>query len=145
VERALAKQAWRTHQGFYDGRPIMVTQNDYRQGLFNGDTGLVLKNEQGEWAACFLVDDHIRWVALNHLPVHETAYAMTVHKSQGSEFETVCIVLPEQSTPLLTRELLYTAITRAKEHVSFVATEAMLRQAVTSQHEREMGLSMGID
>jgi len=145
VERALAKQAWRTHQGFYHGRPIMVTQNDYRQGLFNGDTGLVLNNEQGELAACFLDNDALRWVALNRLPAHETAYAMTVHKSQGSEFDKVCIVLPEQSTPLLTRELLYTAMTRAKEQVSLVAMESTLIQAVTSQHQREMGLIMEIE
>jgi exodeoxyribonuclease V alpha subunit len=145
VERALAKQAWRTHQGFYHGRPIMVTQNDYRQGLFNGDTGLVLNNEHGELAACFLDKDTLRWVALNRLPTHETAYAMTVHKSQGSEFDKVCIVLPEQSTPLLTRELLYTAMTRAKVQVSLVATGSILSQAVTSQHQREMGLIMEME
>ena len=145
VERALAKQAWRTHQGFYHGRPIMVTQNDYRQGLFNGDTGLVLNNEHGELAACFLDKDTLRWVALNRLPSHETAYAMTVHKSQGSEFDKVCIILPEQSTPLLTRELLYTAMTRAKVQVSLVATGSILSQAVISQHQREMGLIMEIE
>ncbi len=140
IERALAKQAWRTHHSFYYGRPIMVTQNDYRQGLFNGDTGLILHDEQGELAACFVDNGTLSWVALNRLPAHETAYAMTVHKSQGSEFDKVCIVLPEQSTPLLTRELLYTAITRAKQQVSLIATEGMLRYAVSTQHQREMGL-----
>jgi exodeoxyribonuclease V alpha subunit len=87
----------------------------------------------------------LRWVALNRLPTHETAYAMTVHKSQGSEFDKVCIVLPEQSTPLLTRELLYTAMTRAKVQVSLVATGSILSQAVTSQHQREMGLIMEME
>lgn len=145
VERALAKQAWRTHQGFYHGRPIMVTQNDYRQGLFNGDTGLVMNNERGELAACFLDKDTVRWVSLNRLPSHETAYAMTVHKSQGSEFDKVCIILPEQSAPLLTRELLYTAMTRAKVQVTLVATVSILTQAVISQHQREMGLIMELE
>jgi exodeoxyribonuclease V alpha subunit len=87
----------------------------------------------------------LRWVPLNRLPAHETAYAMTVHKSQGSEFEEVCIILPEQATALLTRELLYTAMTRAKVKISLIATESILIQAVTSQQDREMGLMMEID
>ena len=145
IERALAKQSWRTHQGFYHGRPIMVMKNDYSQGLFNGDTGLVMNNDQGVLAACFLGNRMLRWVPLNRLPAHETAYAMTVHKSQGSEFEEVCIILPEQATALLTRELLYTAITRAKVKISLIATESILIQALTSQQDREMGLMMEID
>lgn len=145
IERALAKQSWRTHQGFYHGRPIMVMKNDYSQGLFNGDTGLVMNNDQGVLAACFLDNRMLRWVPLNRLPAHETAYAMTVHKSQGSEFEEVCIILPEQGTALLTRELLYTAMTRAKVKISLIATESILIQAVTSQQDREMGLMMEID
>ena len=145
IERALAKQSWRTHQGFYHGRPIMVMKNDYSQGLFNGDTGLVMNNDQGVLAACFLDNRMLRWVPLNRLPAHETAYAMTVHKSQGSEFEEVCIILPEQATALLTRELLYTAMTRAKVKISLIATESILIQAVTSQQDREMGLMMEID
>ena len=145
IERALAKQSWRTHQGFYHGRPIMVMKNDYSQGLFNGDTGLVMNNGQGVLAACFLDNRLLRWVPLNRLPAHETAYAMTVHKSQGSEFEEVCIILPEQATALLTRELLYTAMTRAKVKISLIATESILIQALTSQQDREMGLMMEID
>ncbi len=145
IEQALAKQSWRTHQGFYHGRPIMVMKNDYSQGLFNGDTGLVMNNDQGVLAACFLGNRMLRWVPLNRLPAHETAYAMTVHKSQGSEFEEVCIILPEQATALLTRELLYTAMTRAKVKISLIATESILIQAVTSQQDREMGLMMEID
>ena len=145
IEQALAKQSWRTHQGFYHGRPIMVMKNDYSQGLFNGDTGLVMNNDQGVLAACFLGNRMLRWVPLNRLPAHETAYAMTVHKSQGSEFEEVCIILPEQATALLTRELLYTAITRAKVKISLIATESILIQALTSQQDREMGLMMEID
>lgn len=144
VERVLAKQSWRTHQGFYHGRPIMVMKNDYSQGLFNGDTGLVMNNDRGVLAACFLDNNTVRWIPLNRLPVHETAYAMTVHKSQGSEFEEVCIILPEQATALLTRELLYTAMTRAKVKIGLIATESTLIQAVRSQQNREMGLMMEI-
>jgi exodeoxyribonuclease V alpha subunit len=130
VERGLSKQGWRTQHRFYHGRPIMVTQNDYHHGLFNGDTGLVLYDEQGQLSACFSGQDGIRWLPLNRLPAHETAYAMTVHKSQGSEFDAVCIVLPEQPSPVLNRALLYTAMTRAKLRVSLVASEPILRQCV---------------
>ena len=130
VERSLIKQGWRTQHRFYHGRPIMVTQNDYRHGLFNGDTGLVLYDEKGQLSACFLNQDGVRWLPLNRLPAHETAYAMTVHKSQGSEFDAVCIVLPEQSSPVLNRALLYTGLTRAKLRVSLVASEPIIRQCV---------------
>jgi exodeoxyribonuclease V alpha subunit len=130
VERGLIKQGWRTQHHFYHGRPIMVTQNDYRHGLFNGDTGLVLYDEQGQLSACFLEQKGVRWLPLNRLPVHETAYAMTVHKSQGSEFDAVCIVLPEQTSPVLNRSLLYTAMTRARLKVSLVASEPTIRRCV---------------
>jgi len=130
VERSLIKQGWRTQHRFYHGRPIMVTQNDYRHGLFNGDTGLVLYDEKGQLSACFLEQDGVRWLPLKRLPAHETAYAMTVHKSQGSEFDAVCIVFPEQSSPVLNRALLYTGLTRAKLKVSLVASEPIIRQCV---------------
>ena len=132
VERQLSRQGWRTQQRFYHGRPIMVIQNDYRHGLFNGDTGLIHYDEQGKLSACFLGEEGVRWLPLNRLPAHETAYAMTVHKSQGSEFENVCIVLPEQSSPILSKALLYTAITRAKQQVLLVTPEQSLRQALFS-------------
>jgi exodeoxyribonuclease V alpha subunit len=139
IERALSKQGWRIYQGFYHGRPIIITQNDYRQRLFNGDTGIVMIDDRGHLAACFSGAEGLRWIALNRLPAHETAYAMTVHKSQGSEFEKVCILLPVQPSPLLTRELFYTAVTRAKEQIMILASENSLRQTVSSQHLREMG------
>jgi len=130
VEKGLIKQGWRTQHHFYHGRPIMVTQNDYRHGLFNGDTGLILYDDKGQLSACFLEQDGVRWLPLNRLPAHETAYAMTVHKSQGSEFDAVCIVLPDQTSPVLNRALLYTAMTRAKLRVSLVASESIIRQCV---------------
>jgi exodeoxyribonuclease V alpha subunit len=141
IERHIAKLGWRSQHDFYHGRPIMITQNDYRQQLFNGDTGLILKDETGQLRACFLIDNELRWVDLIRLPAHETAFAMTVHKSQGSEFDHVCVVLPQEDTAILNRELLYTAITRAKKQVSLFCNEAILRKTVMTQHERETGLA----
>jgi exodeoxyribonuclease V alpha subunit len=141
IERHIAKLGWRSQHDFYHGRPIMITQNDYRQQLFNGDTGLILKDETGQLRACFLIDNELRWVDLIRLPAHETAFAMTVHKSQGSEFDHVCVVLPQEDTAILNRELLYTAITRAKQQVSLFCNEAILRKTVMTQHERETGLA----
>jgi exodeoxyribonuclease V alpha subunit len=141
IERHIAKLGWRSQHDFYHGRPIMITQNDYRQQLFNGDTGLILKDDAGQLRACFLIDNELRWVDLIRLPAHETAFAMTVHKSQGSEFDHVCVVLPQEDTAILNRELLYTAITRAKKQVSLFCNEAILRKTVMTQHERESGLA----
>jgi len=141
IERHIQKQGWRIQQGFYHGRPIMVTQNDYRQQLFNGDTGLILRDENGELKACFLFDNSLHWFELARLPAHETAYAITIHKSQGSEFDNVCIMLAEEESPLLTKELLYTAITRAKNQVMLLCSEAILTKTVVTQHQRETGLA----
>ncbi len=141
IERYIAKMGWRSHHDFYHGRPIMITQNDYRQQLFNGDTGLILKNETGQLQACFLVDDELRWVDLIRLPAHETAFATTIHKSQGSEYDHVCVLLPQEDTAILNRELLYTAITRAKKDVFVLANEGIVRKTVITQHERESGLA----
>ena len=141
IERNLQRQGWKISQKFYHGRPIMVVKNDYQQRLFNGDTGLVLYDEQGVLRASFLVDNSVRWVDLNRLPVHETVFAMTIHKSQGSEFDKVCVLLPEEESPLLNRELLYTAITRAKQQITVLCTDAILNKTVTTQHQRETGLA----
>ncbi len=145
IERHIAKLGWRSQHDFYHGRPIMITQNDYRQQLFNGDTGLILKDETGQLRACFLIDNELRWVDLIRLPAHETAFAITVHKSQGSEFDHVCVVLPQEDTAILNRELLYTAITRAKKQLSLFCNEAILRKTVVTQHERETGLARLLD
>ncbi len=141
IERYIAKMGWRSHHDFYHGRPIMITQNDYRQQLFNGDTGLILKNETGQLQACFLIDDELRWVDLIRLPAHETAFATTIHKSQGSEYDHICVLLPQEDTAILNRELLYTAITRAKKDVFVLANEGIVRKTVITQHERESGLA----
>lgn len=118
---------------WYRGRPIMVTQNDYRQNLFNGDIGLTLPNAKGELRVWFPADEtgHYRAVPPIRLPMHETAWAMTIHKSQGSEFERVLLILPEaENLPLIGRELLYTAITRAKRGMHILSTRDTLVRAL---------------
>ena len=140
MQQLLARRGWRTTQPFYPGRPIMVTQNHYRLNLFNGDAGVILPNTDGELQACFLFAGELRWIPLSRLPAHETVFAMTVHKSQGSEFDAVSILLPEDISPVLNQQLLYTAITRAKESLNILATENVLQHTISTNHQRESGL-----
>ncbi len=102
---------------WYPGRHIMVVQNDPRAGLYNGDVGVIRRDDEGRVRAWFRAEDGVRSFHPSLLPQHETAYAMTVHKSQGSEFDTVYLLLPQASSALLTRELLYTAVTRPRRHL----------------------------
>ena len=128
---------------WYPGRPIMVTRNDYAIGLFNGDVGIALPDPTtgGRIRIHFAADDSApRRFSPSRLPQHETVYAMTVHKSQGSEFDRVTVILPEQSSPLLTRELIYTAITRARFNVTILANDEVLRSAIARRRQRRSGL-----
>ena len=127
---------------FYRGRPVLVTENDYSHKLFNGDTGIILPDpETGNPRAWFAAPDgSVRAIPPEFLPAHETAFAMTVHKSQGSEFDRVLMVLPPEDTILLTRELIYTAITRARETVTLWSDEAVFSAAVKRRTERRSGL-----
>ena len=125
---------------FYAGRPLLVLRNDYSLRLFNGDTGIVLPDERGELRAFFADETGVRAFAPSRLPEHETAFAMTVHKAQGSEFARVLIVLPERESPVLSRELLYTAITRARENVELWWSEASLHASIVRSVERSSGL-----
>ena len=132
----------RQHFGrWYAGRAVMVTQNDYGLGLFNGDIGLCLKTPDG-LRVFFEADAGFRSFSTARLPAHEPAFAMTVHKSQGSEFAHVVLVLPDQPSPLLSRSLLYTGITRAKTKVEIWAHHERLTEAVRSQAIRAAGLSL---
>lgn len=130
--------------GAYPGRPVMITENDYTLRLFNGDTGIVLADpaEPDARRACFsgALPGEVRRLAPARLPPHETVFAMTVHKSQGSQFEQVVVVLPERPSPVLTRELLYTAATRAREKVIIVGQEPVIRQAIGERVQRFSGL-----
>jgi exodeoxyribonuclease V alpha subunit len=144
IERLLADAgAIRPDAPFYPGRPILITRNDYQLQLFNGDMGVIADDADrpGSRVAFFLAPDGTpRRFAPSRLPPHETAFAMSVHKSQGSEFDSVAVVLPEQPSPVVTRELLYTAITRARQRVTLFASAAMVAHAVTHRTERASGL-----
>jgi exodeoxyribonuclease V alpha subunit len=120
----------------------MISRNDPSLGLFNGDIGLCLYDETiGQLRVWFEQSDgSLRAIMPGRLPEHETVYAMTIHKSQGSEFPHVMIVLPENMNPLLSRELLYTAITRAKERVDVAATKSVFMHTVNQQVQRNSGL-----
>ncbi|MBC9252910.1 exodeoxyribonuclease V subunit alpha [Pseudomonas alcaligenes] len=125
---------------WYPGRAVMVRQNDYALGLFNGDIGLCLHGEHG-LRVYFEGEDGYRAFAPARLPSHDSAFAMTVHKSQGSEFSEVLLALPELSSPLLTRALFYTGITRAKHKVEIWGLPARLSDAVNTRAERAAGLA----
>ncbi|MGP1629080.1 MAG: exodeoxyribonuclease V subunit alpha [Giesbergeria sp.] len=143
IERAAREVGLLGGQGqWYAGRPIMVTRNDAEAGVFNGDVGLVLPGFGTAGLRVFFADGaSLRSVSVARLAHVETAFAMTVHKSQGSEFEHTALVLPPQAGALLTRELVYTGITRAREAFTLVAPRAgLLAQAVRQRTQRASGL-----
>ena len=122
----------------------MVTRNDYSLQLFNGDVGIILPdtNKNGALRAFFRKDSRaLHDIAPAMLPEHETVFAMTVHKSQGSEFDNVLLVLPDQDSPVLSRELLYTAITRARCRVEVWGRKDIFLSAVQKRIKRASGLS----
>lgn len=124
----------------YRHRPVMISGNNYELGLYNGDTGVVIDND-GRTAVWFSdPESGLRHISPLRLPAHETAFALTVHKSQGSEFERVLLILPERMSEALSRELLYTAITRARRQVEIWSPESVFRQAVKSRTRRNSGL-----
>jgi exodeoxyribonuclease V alpha subunit len=126
--------------GDYPGRPLLITANDYDLNLFNGDSGVVVLGEDGRLTAAFERHSDVARVRPNQLGAAETVYAMTVHKSQGSQFGTAAVMLPPPSSRILTRELLYTALTRARERLLVVGTEATIRAAVERPAARASGL-----
>jgi len=128
---------------WYPGRPILITRNDYSRGLFNGDIGMILPDPEADdlLKAFFLFPDGaIEKVLPSRLPEHETVYAMTVHKSQGSEFDRVLLILPDRPSPVVTRELIYTAITRAKRRVDVWGQANVFVEGVEQRTERTSGL-----
>jgi exodeoxyribonuclease V alpha subunit len=130
----------------YPGKPILITQNDYQLQLYNGDVGVLLpdvaatENPAQLWAWFIGRENTLRRFAPARLPQHETAYAMTVHKSQGSEFDRVLFILPDGDAPVLTRELIYTGLTRARSQVEFWWNETVFAEAVKRRAERNSGL-----
>jgi exodeoxyribonuclease V alpha subunit len=149
VERGLAEQTglpigggW--GQEWYAGRPLLLTSNDYGLELFNGDTGVVLAEGDGTRAA-IATPYGARLLSTSRLTDVDTMHAMTVHKSQGSQAAEVTVLLPPDDSPLLTRELLYTALTRAEAKVTVVATQDALRLAVGRPANRASGLARRLD
>ncbi len=129
---------------WYNGKPILITRNSYDLKLFNGDIGIVWRDpdtvDDGRYVLFRDMSENLRRIPIHGLPENETAYAMTVHKGQGAEFDAVHLVLPEDDTPLLTREWLYTGMTRAREQVTLWGSEALLRMAITRRTIRTSGL-----
>jgi exodeoxyribonuclease V alpha subunit len=126
---------------WYGGRPIMITRNDYNLKLFNGDIGIAFPDGNGKMRVFFAhADGKIRKFSPSRLPAHETVFAMTIHKSQGSEFDGVLLILPSEDAPILTRELIYTGLTRARDRVEIWSPESVLRAALAKQATRTSGL-----
>jgi exodeoxyribonuclease V alpha subunit len=124
---------------WYLGRPLLVTANDYEMNLYNGDTGVVVDTAQGVRAA-FARGGEATLIAPVRLDAVQTMHAMTVHRAQGSQFACVSVIVPPPESPLLTRELLYTAASRATERVQIFGSEEAIRRAVTRPANRASGL-----
>ena len=144
IERALVLQGSLNRSGeWYEGRPVLVTRNDAGLGVFNGDIGITLKPPArgAPLRAYFMDGDTVRSVAVSRLAHVETAFAMTVHKSQGSEFAHTALVLPRDPSRVLTRELVYTGITRARTAFTLVTGRtAALAEALDRPTQRASGL-----
>jgi exodeoxyribonuclease V alpha subunit len=122
------------------GAPVLIVENAPDDGLANGDLGVVWQPESGERVALFAGADGPRAIPLRRLPAREPAFAMTVHKAQGSEFDEVMVLLPAPPSPILTRELLYTAVSRARRRVTVVGPAAAVAEAHATRVRRATGL-----
>ena len=137
VEAALGPSA---AADWYPGRPVLVLRNDPALDLANGDVGVICR-VNGEDRAWFGLPDDPWDVAIARLPNVETVHALTIHKSQGSEYDRVVVVLPGGESRIVTRELLYTGVSRPKKDLVVVATEAQVRAAVGTEVRRATGLA----
>ncbi len=146
IERALvARKLVQTQDElWYHGRPVMITRNDHALGLYNGDIGICIWDDslQEPRLKVFfeLPDGSVKSVLPSRVPEHETAYAMTIHKSQGSEFEFTLMILPKEYSPILTRELIYTGITRAKKRLAMYVQPDVVKRGIKVMTERASGL-----
>jgi exodeoxyribonuclease V alpha subunit len=145
ARRLGARFAVDTSHAWYHGRPVIITRNDYARGLFNGDIGIALEGAEGlrVWFELSDREGHagLRSFSPRALPAHESAWAITIHRSQGSEYNDVAVVLPpNEDNRVLTRELVYTAISRARSHAEIWTTDASLRAALGRPIQRQGGL-----
>lgn len=138
---AAAVPGYEHDRPFPVGQPVLVTRNDQQLGLFNGDVGVVVRDRDRRRVAFPTAEGGVRLVAPARLPAAEPVFAMSVHKSQGSQFDEVVLVLPRRDSPLLSRELVYTGITRAARHVTVVADAQILSDALTRRVQRASGLT----
>lgn len=148
IEQAMVQQRKihrHPHSRWYEGRPVMIARNDSALGLFNGDIGIALDRGQGLRVWFAMPDGAIKSVQPSRLPEHDTTWAMTVHKSQGSEFDHAALILPSQRSPVVTRELVYTAVTRARRRLSLYVDERILAGAIVTRTERRSGLATLFD
>jgi len=140
VERWLRGQGTVITERWYHRRPVMVMANDYGTQLFNGDVGVAWE-ANGEMLVHFPAPEHAtRAIQPARMPETQTAWAMTVHKAQGSEFTNVIVMLPANGSRVLGRELLYTAVTRARQQVLIVGDDSVMRAAVARTVRRSSGL-----
>lgn len=128
------------YETFYAGKPLMITRNDHLLNLHNGDIGICLPDGRGGLRVWFQKEGAVRDYSPSRLPSWETAYAITVHKSQGSEFDEIVLLLPRQKSPVLSRELVYTAVTRARKNFRVRGKTGILRQAIGRSIRRSSGL-----
>jgi exodeoxyribonuclease V alpha subunit len=140
VQAWLAPEIDDIEQRDFVGRPLLVTENDYELGLYNGDTGVIVAGAGERPAAAFERGGEVLRFSPLRLGAVDTVYAMTIHKSQGSQFDTAAVLLPAPTSRILTRELLYTGVTRARRQLILVGTEAAVRQAVERPVARASGL-----
>ena len=130
-----------TDTRWYFGRPIMVTRNNYSVGLYNGDVGVIVPDESGAPVGAFSDGGSFRLLPTMRLENVESVHALTIHKSQGSEYDEVVVVLPNESSQILTRELFYTGVTRTKQKLTIIGSEAVVRSAVSQAIRRASGLA----
>ncbi len=144
----LAAEAWLAEEAgsdhwplWYAGRPLIVTSNDYAVGVYNGETGVVVRRGDGALRAKISGSDGVRDLATTRLVDVDTMHALTIHKSQGSQVDEVTVLLPPADSRLLSRELFYTAITRARQVVRVIGSEETVREAVRRRVQRASGLA----
>lgn len=136
---AIAEEIFSLTGNIYHGMPVMAVENDYDMKIFNGDTGIICKEDRLN--AYFPGDDALRKINPYLLKSYEKSFCMTVHKSQGSEFENVIFVLPNEDSRVLTKELIYTALTRAKKNITVIGSKEILNAGILRKTERSSGLS----
>lgn len=147
VERWLRREGFvHGEREWYPGKPVMITANNTTLGLFNGDVGVTLADPQGELRVVFpAAGGAFRSYAPARLPAYDRAFATTVHKSQGSEFDEIVLLLPGDESPVVTRNLLYTAVTRARRHCIIIGTETAIRTGTRRKPQKISGLASGLE